>query len=83
MKIFTVINKLSYAIYLLNPLLIFFLFGQVEHGVSIDPISMGILTLGISFLTTVLAVGFSLVFELPYYKLSNEVLKKTQTIKKD
>jgi peptidoglycan/LPS O-acetylase OafA/YrhL len=81
-RIFVLINKLTYAIYLLNPLLIFFLFSQVEHGTSVDPVSMTILTIGISFITTVAAIGFSLFFELPYYKLSNQILKKSATPKK-
>lgn len=81
-KIFVLINKLSYAIYLLNPLLITLLFGHVEHGVNIDPVSMTLFTIGISVITTVLAIGFSLFFELPYYKLSSEILKKTRAVKK-
>ena len=38
--IFVHINKLSYAIYLLNPAVISILYGWQDHSTHIDPISM-------------------------------------------
>lgn len=38
--IFVHINKLSYAIYLLNPAVISVLYGWQDHSTHIDPISM-------------------------------------------
>lgn len=38
--IFVHVNKLSYAIYLLNPIVISILYGWQDHSTHIDPISM-------------------------------------------
>lgn len=40
MPIFIHLNKLSYAIYLLNPAIISVLYGWQEHSTHIDPVSM-------------------------------------------
>jgi peptidoglycan/LPS O-acetylase OafA/YrhL len=74
-KFFVRINKLTYAIYLLNPLVIAVVFGKIENGTFVDPVLHTILIIGITLLTYVLAIGFSLLFEIPFCRLSNEILR--------
>lgn len=74
-KIFVRINKLTYAIYLLNPLVISIVFGKIDNGTFVDPMLYSILIIGITLSTYVLAIAFSLLFEIPFYKLSNEILR--------
>lgn len=74
-KVFIRINKLTYAIYLLNPLIITVVFGKFDYGGTVDPTLYFILIVGISFITYFFAIIFSLLFEIPFYKLSNEILK--------
>ena len=81
-KVFVRINKLTYAIYLLNPIIITVVTGSFDNGTLVDPMVLCILIIGISVLTYVLAIFFSLFFEIPYYKLSNELLRRTPVAKK-
>lgn len=74
-RIFVRVNKLTYAIYLLNPLVISVVFGLFDHGAFVDPTLYTILIIGISFMTYILAILFSLLFEIPFCKLSSEILR--------
>lgn len=78
-RIFVRINKLTYAIYLLNPLVISTVFGKFDQGTFVDPVLYTILIIGISLLTYVLAIVFSLLFEIPFYRLSNEILRSSKS----
>lgn len=95
-KIFVHLNKLSYAIYLLNPMVISFIFGLTDHSTHFEPITQVrfffekiqpngvnykfvfqvVTTIGIMVIVYILAFGFSLLFEVPYTKLSNELLNR-------
>ena len=74
-KIFVRTNKLTYAIYLLNPIIITLAFGTFDNGGSVDPILYLFLLVGITAVTYVCSIVFSLLFEIPFYKLSSEILK--------
>jgi peptidoglycan/LPS O-acetylase OafA/YrhL len=74
-KIFVRINKLTYAIYLLNPIIITVAFGTFENGGTVDPPLYFILITGITIVTYFVAIIFTLLFEIPFVKLSNEILK--------
>lgn len=69
------VNKLTYAIYLLNPIIITTFFGLFDNGGTVDPALYFVLIIGVSFLTYMLAIVFTLLFEIPFYKLSNEILR--------
>lgn len=77
-KVFVRINKLTYAIYLLNPIVIQTTFGLFDTGSNVDPALYFLLIIGVSVITYVLAIVFSLLFEIPFYKLSNEILRGTK-----
>lgn len=77
-KVFVRINKLTYAIYLLNPIVIQTFFGLFDTGSNVDPALYFLLIIGVSAITYVLAIVFSLLFEIPFYKLSNEMLRGTK-----
>jgi peptidoglycan/LPS O-acetylase OafA/YrhL len=74
-RIFVRINKLTYAIYLLNPIVISVAFGLFENGGTVDPSLYFILLIGVTLVTYILAIVFTLLFEIPFVKLSNEILK--------
>lgn len=74
-KFFVRINKLTYAIYLLNPIIISVIFGKFENGGTVDPTLYFIILIGITLITYLFAIVFTLLFEIPFYKLSNEILK--------
>lgn len=76
-KVFVSTNKLTYAIYLLNPIIITVVFGKMDNGGTVDPVLYFILLIGITLLTYILAIVFTLLFEIPFYKLSNELLKES------
>lgn len=74
-RFFVRINKLTYAIYLLNPIIITVFFGKFDNGGQVDPVLYFVLVIGITLMTYVAAIVFALLFEIPFYKLSNEMLK--------
>jgi peptidoglycan/LPS O-acetylase OafA/YrhL len=76
-RIFVRVNKLTYAIYLLNPLVISVVYGKFENGAFVDPMLYSILIIGISLLTYVLAIAFTLLFEIPFCRLSSEILRSS------
>lgn len=81
-KVFVRINKLTYAIYLLNPIIISVVFGKFENGGTVDPTLYFIIMIGITIITYMFAIVFTLLFEIPFYKLSNEILKGAQPVLK-
>jgi len=60
---------------MLNPIITTVVFGLIDNGTSVDTTLYFILLVGITIITYVLAIIFSLLFEIPFYKLSNEMLK--------
>lgn len=54
----------------------------MEYGGTVDPMLYFVLIIGISLLTYVFAIVFALLFEIPFYKLSNELLKDSLQIPK-
>lgn len=64
---------------MLNPLVISIVFGKFDHGTFVDPVLYTILIIGITLLTYVLAIVFSLLFEIPFYRLSNEILRASKS----
>ncbi|XP_055307401.1 O-acyltransferase like protein-like, partial [Sitodiplosis mosellana] len=72
--IFVHISKLSYGIYLLNPMVIIVIYGWQDHSTHIDPVSMVAMTTGINVFVYLTAVVFSLMFEIPYTNLSAKLL---------
>jgi hypothetical protein len=50
-------------------------YGLFDSGSFVDPMLCSILIIGITSVTYLLAIGFSLLFEIPFYKLSNEILR--------
>lgn len=81
-KIFVRINKLTYAIYLLNPIIITVAFGSFDNGGTVDPSLYFVLIVGITVVTYLLAIVFTLLFEIPFVKLSNEILKGSTPVSK-
>jgi peptidoglycan/LPS O-acetylase OafA/YrhL len=81
-KLFVRINKLTYAIYLLNPIIITVFFGKFDLGGTVDPVLYFVIVVGITFVTYISAIVFALLFEIPFYKLSNEMLKESPAILK-
>lgn len=81
-RIFARVNKLTYTIYLLNPIIITVLFGVFDNGGTVDTTLYAILIVGVFFISYWAAVVFSLLFEIPFYKLSNEMLKGSTPVPK-
>uniref|UniRef100_A0AAG5D623 Nose resistant-to-fluoxetine protein N-terminal domain-containing protein n=1 Tax=Anopheles atroparvus TaxID=41427 RepID=A0AAG5D623_ANOAO len=74
-KFFVHINKLTYGIYLLNPLIIIVTFGVSDSSVHADPIPAMVMALGVTLLSYLAAILFSAFFEIPYCRISSEILK--------
>ncbi|KAL9915224.1 nose resistant to fluoxetine protein 6-like isoform 1-T3 [Glossina fuscipes fuscipes] len=66
-KLFQHLNKLSYAIYLLNPLVIVLLFSLTSASIHADLIMMSIFCAGFVVIIYLTSVIFSLTFEMPFY----------------
>jgi peptidoglycan/LPS O-acetylase OafA/YrhL len=77
-KVFVHISKLEYAIYLLNPLVIIVLCGLSKSSRLSEPVMALNLVLAVAVLTYMLAVLFSVLFELPFSKLLSEFFKKKE-----
>ncbi|XP_062553181.1 uncharacterized protein LOC134218266 [Armigeres subalbatus] len=74
-KFFIHTNKLTYAIYLINPLIITAVFGLSDGSANADPIPTLVMALGVTVLSYLAAVAFTVLFEIPYCIISNEILK--------
>ncbi|KAJ6633837.1 Nose resistant to fluoxetine protein 6, partial [Pseudolycoriella hygida] len=69
-RIFVHLNKLSYGIYLLNPVVVALVYGLKNHSDHFDPITFSIMSIGVSVIVYLLAFVCSLLFEVPYNKIS-------------
>ncbi|XP_035904568.1 nose resistant to fluoxetine protein 6-like [Anopheles stephensi] len=79
-KFFVHINKLTYGIYLLNPLIIIVTFGVSDSSAHADPIPAIVMALGVTLLSYMAAIVFSACFEIPYCRISNEILKLNRKV---
>lgn len=52
----------------------------MDNGSTVDPVLSAVLLIGITAITYVCAIAFTLLFEIPFYKLSNEILKEAAPI---
>jgi peptidoglycan/LPS O-acetylase OafA/YrhL len=75
-KPFVHINKLIYAIYLLNPVVVTLVFGTPENPLSMDLSSMYAGAIVVTVITYILAVVSTTLFELPFSKLTGEFFSK-------
>jgi peptidoglycan/LPS O-acetylase OafA/YrhL len=78
-KVFVHISKLEYAIYLLNPIVIIVLSGFSNSSQVSDPVMVLNFVLAVSVITYVLAVLFTVLFELPFSKLIKDFFKNRMT----
>ncbi|KXJ79812.1 hypothetical protein RP20_CCG027970 [Aedes albopictus] len=74
-KFFIHTNKLTYGIYLLNPLIITAVFGLSDGSANADPIPTLVMAVGVTVLSYVAALAFTVLFEIPYCTISSEILK--------
>uniref|UniRef100_A0ABK8FMC8 Nose resistant-to-fluoxetine protein N-terminal domain-containing protein n=2 Tax=Anopheles gambiae TaxID=7165 RepID=A0ABK8FMC8_ANOGA len=79
-KFFVHINKLTYGIYLLNPLIIIVTFGVSDSSVHADPIPAIVMAFGVTLLSYMAAIVFSACFEIPYCRISSEILKLNRKV---
>ncbi|KAL7734231.1 hypothetical protein ACLKA6_011899 [Drosophila palustris] len=75
-KGFQHLSRLSYAIYLLNPLVIAFFYSLTSASTHADPFMLCVVTCGFAVIVYLLSILFSLAFEFPYSNLSSLLLKK-------
>ncbi|XP_055920543.1 nose resistant to fluoxetine protein 6-like [Eupeodes corollae] len=75
-KMFQHLNKLSYAIYLLNPFVISFVFSLSNTSSHADPLQLSVMTSGFVVIVYLTSIVFSLAFEMPYCNWSSTILKK-------
>uniref|UniRef100_A0A182P9W7 Nose resistant-to-fluoxetine protein N-terminal domain-containing protein n=1 Tax=Anopheles epiroticus TaxID=199890 RepID=A0A182P9W7_9DIPT len=79
-KFFVHINKLTYGIYLLNPLIIIVTFGVSDSSVHADPVPAIVMAFGVTLLSYIAAIAFSALFEIPYCRISSEILKLNRKV---
>ncbi|XP_034483397.1 nose resistant to fluoxetine protein 6 [Drosophila innubila] len=75
-KGFQHLSRLSYAIYLLNPLVIAFIYSLTSSSTHADPLMLSVVTCGFAVIVYLASILFSLAFELPYSNLSSLLLKR-------
>ncbi|XP_054739834.1 nose resistant to fluoxetine protein 6-like [Anastrepha obliqua] len=75
-KVFQHINRVSYAIYLLNPFVIAFFFSLTNASTHADPLMLCVLTSGFVVIIYLASVVFSLAFEMPYCNWSSLMIKR-------
>uniref|UniRef100_A0A0A1WML0 Nose resistant to fluoxetine protein 6 n=1 Tax=Zeugodacus cucurbitae TaxID=28588 RepID=A0A0A1WML0_ZEUCU len=81
-KVFQHINRVSYAIYMLNPLVIAFFFSLTNASTSADPLMMCVVSSGFIVIVYLVSVVFSLAFEVPYCNWSSLMLKGSRSKQK-
>ncbi len=72
-------GKISFAFYLLNPLLLIILFGTSDLAAEVDPLVQIVFAVGANGINYVFAIIFTATFEMPYQKLFNNLTKETKT----
>ncbi|KAM7343794.1 nose resistant to fluoxetine protein 6-like [Cochliomyia hominivorax] len=75
-KPFQHLNRLSYAIYLLNPFVIALFFGLTSVSTHADPFMLCVLCSGFSIITYLASIVFSLAFEMPFCNWSSLILRR-------
>ncbi|EDV95605.1 GH15688 [Drosophila grimshawi] len=77
-KGFQHLSRLSYAIYLLNPLVIAFFYSLTSASTHADPLMLCVVTCGFAVIVYLASIVFSLAFELPYSNLSSLILRRSK-----
>ncbi|XP_030372650.1 nose resistant to fluoxetine protein 6 [Scaptodrosophila lebanonensis] len=75
-KGFQHLSRLSYAIYLLNPLIIAFFYSLTSASTHADPFMLCVVTCGFAVIVYLASIFFSLAFEVPYSNLSSLLLRR-------
>ncbi|KAH8319680.1 hypothetical protein KR074_003519 [Drosophila pseudoananassae] len=75
-KCFQHLNRLSYAIYLLNPLVIALVYSLTSASTHADPFMLSVVCCGFALIVYLVSIVFSLAFELPYSNLSSLLLRR-------
>ncbi|KAG4070645.1 hypothetical protein HA402_013565 [Bradysia odoriphaga] len=70
-KLFVHLNKLSYGIYLLNPVIVALVYGVKDDSEHFAPITLSVMSIGVSVIVYLLAFVSSLLFEVPYSRISS------------
>ncbi|XP_033159440.1 nose resistant to fluoxetine protein 6 [Drosophila mauritiana] len=70
-KGFQHVSRLSYAIYLLNPLVIALFYSLTNASTHADPFMLCVVTCGFAVIVYLASILFSLAFELPFSNLSS------------
>ncbi|XP_017014310.2 nose resistant to fluoxetine protein 6 [Drosophila takahashii] len=70
-KGFQHVSRLSYAIYLLNPLIIALFYSLTNASTHADPFMLCVVTCGFAVIVYLASILFSLAFELPFSNLSS------------
>ncbi|EDW93434.1 nose resistant to fluoxetine protein 6 [Drosophila yakuba] len=65
------VSRLSYAIYLLNPLVIALFYSLTNASTHADPFMLCVVTCGFAVIVYLASILFSLAFELPFSNLSS------------
>ncbi|EDW58243.1 nose resistant to fluoxetine protein 6 [Drosophila virilis] len=73
-KGFQHVSRLSYAIYLLNPLVIALFYSLTSASTHADPFMLCVVSCGFAVIVYLASIVFSLAFELPYSNLSSLLL---------
>ncbi|XP_037032707.1 nose resistant to fluoxetine protein 6-like isoform X2 [Bradysia coprophila] len=68
---FVHLNKLSYGIYLLNPVVVALVYGFKDDSEHFAPITLSVMSIGVSVIVYLLAFVSSLLFEVPYSRISS------------
>ncbi|EDV38987.1 uncharacterized protein Dana_GF25080, isoform B [Drosophila ananassae] len=74
-KGFQHVSRLSYAIYLLNPLVIVLFYSLTNASTHADPFMLCVVTCGFAVIVYLASILFSLAFELPFCNLSSRLLR--------
>ncbi|XP_016972375.1 nose resistant to fluoxetine protein 6 [Drosophila rhopaloa] len=74
-KCFQHLNRLSYAIYLLNPLVIALVYSLASTSSAVDPFLLTVICCGFTMIVYLASIAFSLAFEVPYGNLSSLLLR--------
>ncbi|KAH8286867.1 hypothetical protein KR018_003134 [Drosophila ironensis] len=76
-KGFQHVSRLSYAIYLLNPLVIALFYSLTNASTHADPFMLCVVTCGFAVIVYLASILFSLAFELPFSNLSSLLLRRS------
>ncbi|EDW34984.1 GL20075 [Drosophila persimilis] len=76
-KCFQHLNRLSYAIYLMNPLVISLFYSLTSSSTDADPFMLSVVSCGFTLIVYLVSIVFSLAFEVPYSNLSSLLLRSS------